>query len=670
MIKKILLPLFLFVLGTSNVYADAKRVDEIERQLNQELTAAATQKDSVRILYNLFDLVPRKEKLPYSDKLYALAERTGRTDVQLDLLRQLSQLANYFDNPDSVFRALNEEVARIPQSQEQEETALFIRMRKVAGEARHADTKKIEDRIVELISQEPDAKNLALNLRVQRLFTIVEYLTNSGVQGPLLGEYVGMLKERMNQANFQLYALNNILLTESANIYTTIGNQKEAVEADRQLLKVIDGLEKKYHNEGRKYRNYAANKYIIYRRMLSNFQVLTPEEIEDYYSKIQSYIIEDEDVQRTEGNTQLGRLVYSMATKDYKTAIPIIKKTLQVEEQPARRRRLMLWLKTAAEGVGDKDLQIEALQMYNDLLVERDTSSSSDRAKELDIRTRVNELKADNAHLQIEKQKEEKESYQRMMSFVMIGWLIFAVLLFVLLFVWMRYRAASVKLREFVDALSEECLYLKNKQYHDYLHEESEKRVNVMNHKVISRRKRSHSILDMVQYIMNDILYIASIGKKDRMKYIRPVSVTQVIDDESALAIIEKTSDAELEFIYPDHEIELRTDKECLEYTLRHLFFAANRVAEGGVIRFEVRENQNNDRVEFVFTNSSVYVPEGNEDVMFDNFISMEKAMEHDDSGLFLGRLCAFLIDSTLYLEKDFTDGSRYVFSVSKNLSR
>ena len=242
MIKKILLPLFLFVLGTSNVYADAKRVDEIERQLNQELTAAATQKDSVRILYNLFDLVPRKEKLPYSDKLYALAERTGRTDVQLDLLRQLSQLANYFDNPDSVFRALNEEVARLPQSQEQEETALFIRMRKVAGEARHADTKKIEDRIVELISQEPDAKNLALNLRVQRLFTIVEYLTNSGVQGPLLGEYVGMLKERMNQANFQLYALNNILLTESANIYTTIGNQKEAVEADRQLLKVIDGL--------------------------------------------------------------------------------------------------------------------------------------------------------------------------------------------------------------------------------------------------------------------------------------------------------------------------------------------------------------------------------------------------------------------------------------------
>lgn len=670
MIKKILLLLTFLLCGAQYGFSNAEKVDEIERQLNQKLAHTRSQEDSIKILYDLFDLVPRREKLHYSTELYNLATRLDRNDIRLDLLRQLSQLAPAVGNPDSVYRYINEEVSKIPRSREQEETALFIRMRQVAGEARVADSKKIEGRIAQLIAEEPRAKDFPLNLRVLRLFTIVEYLTNSGVEGGLLGEYVGMLKERMSQADFQLYALNNILLTESANIYTTIGNPKEAVEADKQMLKMIGELENKYHSEGRKYRNYLPNKYIIYRRMLGNFPALTPQEIEEFYSKIQEYVKEDEDVQRTENNTQLALLTYSMATKDYTTAIPLIRKTLMKEEQPAKRRRLLFWLKTAAEGIGDKDTQIEALQLYNDMLIERDTSSSSDRAKELDIRTRVNELRADNVHLQIEKEKEEKESVERMMSFVMIGWVVFAAILFVLLFIWMKYRTATVRIGQFIKNLDDECLYLKEQQYSDYMRDDTEKRVNVLNKKEILRRKRSKSIIDMLNYIMNDLLYISSIGKLGRGKFIRPVSVRQVIIDESAIARANQTSGAKLEIVYPEHDIELRTDKECLEYILHHIFFAANRVAEGGEIKLEVRENDHGDKVEFVFSNSSVFVPEGNEDVMFDNFLDIEKLCERDDAGLFLARLSAMLLDGKIYLDRTYTEGSRYIFSVSKVMGR
>ncbi|MDE7441996.1 MAG: hypothetical protein K2M69_07515 [Muribaculaceae bacterium] len=670
MIKKILLLLTFLLCGAQYGFSNAEKVDEIERQLNQKLAHTRSQEDSIKILYDLFDLVPRREKLHYSTELYNLATRLDRNDIRLDLLRQLSQLAPAVGNSDSVYRYINEEVSKIPRSREQEETALFIRMRQVAGEARVADSKKIEGRIAQLIAEEPRAKDFPLNLRVLRLFTIVEYLTNSGVEGGLLGEYVGMLKERMSQADFQLYALNNILLTESANIYTTIGNPKEAVEADKQMLKMIGELENKYHSEGRKYRNYLPNKYIIYRRMLGNFPALTPQEIEEFYSKIREYVKEDEDVQRTENNTQLALLTYSMATKDYATAIPLIRKTLMKEEQPAKRRRLLFWLKTAAEGVGDKDTQIEALQLYNDMLIERDTSSSSDRAKELDIRTRVNELRADNVHLQIEKEKEEKESVERMMSFVMIGWVVFAAILFVLLFIWMKYRTATVRIGQFIKNLDDECLYLKEQQYSDYMRDDTEKRVNVLNKKEILRRKRSKSIIDMLNYIMNDLLYISSIGKLGRGKFIRPVSVRQVIIDESAIARANQTSGAKLEIVYPEHDIELRTDKECLEYILHHIFFAANRVAEGGEIKLEVRENDHGDKVEFVFSNSSVFVPEGNEDVMFDNFLDIEKLCERDDAGLFLARLSAMLLDGKIYLDRTYTEGSRYIFSVSKVMGR
>ncbi len=671
MIKKYFLSLLLLISGINYVYADAKHVDEVERQLNHELANTHQQKDSIRILYNLFDLVPRKEKLKYSDKLYDLARRSKRTDIQLDLLRQLSQLGASLGNTDSVYRYLNEEVARIPRSQEQEETALFIRMRQVSGDARAADTKKVEGRIAQLIAEESKAKDLPLNLRVLRLFTIVEYLTNSGIEGPLLGEYVGMLKERMGQANFKLYALNNILLTESANIYTTIGNPKEAVAADKEMLKMIDELEKKYHSEGRKYRNYIPNRYIIYRRMLQNYQALTPQEIEEYYGKIKEYMVEDEDVENTEKKTHAALLAYSMAKGDYATALPLIRKNLEEEKQPAKRRRLVHWMQTAAEGLGDKDTQIQALQLYNAMLIERDTSSSSDRSKELDIRTRVNELKADNTYLQMEKEMEEKESYQRMMSFVMVGWLIFAVLLVVVLFFWGKYRTASVRIRQFVGNLDEECNYLKDQHYRDTNYGvASEKRINLEHRKEVSRRKRSNSIISMLNYIINDLLYISSIGKIGRGKFVRPLSVTEVMEDEFQRIKHNKKEGVNFEIEYPKKDIEIRSDKECLEYVLRHIFFAANRISDDGTILLQVRENEAEKRVEFIFSNSSVFVPEGNEDVMFDNFIDIEKLSERDDAGLFLARLSALLLDSSLYLEKEFKEGSRYVFSVSKVMGR
>ena len=304
MIKKYILSIIVILAGVNYSYANAKRVDEIEAKLNKELASAQSQKDSVRILYNLFDLVPRKEKLHYSDKLYSLADRMGRNDIKLNLLRELSQIGSTLGNQDSVFRKLNEEVAKIPRSQEQEETALFIRMRQVSVDARSSDSKRIEGRIAQLIAEESKAKDLALNLRVLRLFTIVEYLTNGGIEGPLLGEYVGMLKERMGQANFKLHGLNNVLLQESANIYSTIGESEASVEADKEMLKTIDILEKTYHQEGRQYRNYTQNKYFIYRRMLENYKALTPQEVEEYYGKIKEYIVDDEDVQAIDGRNR------------------------------------------------------------------------------------------------------------------------------------------------------------------------------------------------------------------------------------------------------------------------------------------------------------------------------------------------------------------------------
>ncbi len=668
MIRHFLLSLLLLLTCAGAGATKVNRVDEIERQLKSDLASTSSRKDSIRILYDLFDLVPRQEKISYAKKLYNVAKSENNTAVRLDIIRQLSQMTTLMPvSSDSIYAYLNQEIATIPRSKEQEETAVFLRLRQVAEEVQYSDARQIESRITQLLAEEEKAKNLPLNYRVIRLFAIVQYLSNSGIEGSMLGEYVGMLRERTNQADFKLYAINNIILSASANIYSNVGDAKNAVAVDKELLKVIENLEKDYHKKGRQYRDYSPNKYIIYRQMLMNYDALTPKEIEDYYDKIQLYKAMDEDVAKAENNTHLADLAYAMAKKDYATALPILKKQLEVEKQPAKRLRLLHWLQTAAEGIGDKESQIKALQLYNSLLIDRDTSSTSERAMELDIRTRVSELQADKTYLQFENDREEKEAMRRMMTFVCIGWVIFAIILFVLIFYWGRYRAAAFRIGEWVHNLDEECNYLKYQHYSDY-HAANfgETSIDLDNRKKVGRRKRDRSILKMLGYILNDICYISSIGKIGRGKFVRPVSVREVVLLEVEKARKNLDSGAALEIDMPEGDIDVRTDKECLEYVVAHIFFAANRVAEGGKIRLDVKENNKNKRVDLIFTNTSVTVPEGNEDVMFDGFMDVDKLADREDSGLFLARMSAFLIDSDLYLDRSYKEGSRYVFSIAK----
>ena len=58
----------------------------------------------------------------------------------------------------------------------------------------------------------------------------------------------------------EIYALDNLFLTNAAIAYTDMERQERAVNADRRLLQIIDALEKRYSDEGRRYRDYAVSR--------------------------------------------------------------------------------------------------------------------------------------------------------------------------------------------------------------------------------------------------------------------------------------------------------------------------------------------------------------------------------------------------------------------------
>ena len=66
-----------------------------------------------------------------------------------------------------------------------------------------------------------------------------------------------------------------------------------------KVLADIAKLEKYYHDNGRIYRNYNTSYYTIYTRLLSNFAILSPSQIEEYYRKATGLLASDPAIRET-----------------------------------------------------------------------------------------------------------------------------------------------------------------------------------------------------------------------------------------------------------------------------------------------------------------------------------------------------------------------------------
>lgn len=218
----------------------------------------------------------------------------------------------------------------------------------------------------------------------------------------MLVNYLDDLGELMKASGIDNYALKNIYYTESANIYSITGNHDKALAADRILLKEIDNLEKRYKAQGRKYRNLDVNRFIIYRRMLSNYDSLSIDEANDLYSKILAIAERNEDVKSTMEYNRRASAYHAMKNGRYAEAIPYIRRQLSIERSHILRKRMLEMLVEAASAIGDQtnlDIAQKELDAIN-----REINSVDARQKynELQVKYDVSALRAENAELELE----------------------------------------------------------------------------------------------------------------------------------------------------------------------------------------------------------------------------------------------------------------------------
>lgn len=652
-----MLPLQAFALNPAQKEAEIVK-------LRQKLAGVRTAKDSIAVLYDILDLSTRAESKTVGKEIYDVAMRHGVDSVVYDICRQLTAPLK----KDEDFAKIQEALQKMPRTRERDESILFLKMKRMSYASKYVSEEQRQKDIARIIAEEEISPKKDVTAKIYNLYTLVEYLRND-VHTPMLHQYLQELMQLLDKRPFELYAIYNQVYSEAANIYTDVQEYDHGIKADEKLLAVTEGLEKKYERLGRKYRNYEVTKYVIYRRMLRNAGALTPEEIRDIHSKVLALAANNSDVKGDMSSSPRYYAYYYYATGDYGKAIPYIKRLIDPKQGNAVNRQLYAMLQKSAEATGDTATLIEALKGYNKLLLEYNDLNANMLYKQLQIRYEVDNLKAHNNRLEIDRRDQKIAETRRSMTLVAVGWVLVALLLGVMLYFWTRYRANQSRLSSLVDVFTKERNSLRDSLYIDNEREVKSVRQVPVSSDVkepdrFEPRKKKLNSVEMVEFLLNDIAYISSIGRGNSMKFMNRVSVDRVMR-----RAVEKCRSAlkvgvQFDVVYPENDMKIYVDRECLDYVLDHILRNSAEFTDRGEVKFSVRMDAARRVVRFILSDTGIPIKGQEEQMLFQHFIKVEEIMESEQPGLFICRLLSFLLHCDLKSDSNMKEGASFMLTV------
>lgn len=411
--------------------------DSIVKNLSRGTSA-----DTIRQLYDAFDLTPYKNRGEIGWDILNVARRTRNYGVMTDMLLQLSSI--YMSDSitlNKLFTVLDE----LPDNDKKKSVRLFMRVEEVTGEATYLPVNERNQKLRAYLKEDMHTKE-DIYEDVFDLYSVVLYLGKES-KGNMYYEYIDRL-EKMIRELPENYYIKNMFYTSAAIFYTQNNNPEKAVECDRQLLKQIEKLEEMYAEQGRKYRNYDRFKYICYRRMLHNYEALSMDEVKDLYARCGRLAEKDEEVASAFNENGRVKAYRMLADHNYAGAIPYLKQAVKSDKDKITRRVLLGFLVTAADSVGDKPTLLSALQEYNKYLVEEQKEKSQEALREMQIRYDVNALEKENDRLEIEKRDMEIATKEKLMSVAMVSLFVLAIVLMFLCRGYFRLKGDKRMLKE------------------------------------------------------------------------------------------------------------------------------------------------------------------------------------------------------------------------------
>lgn len=621
-----------------------------------------------------------------------------RPEVQLDIITNLANL--YFDN-DSVLDMLGSELDRYIPSNRSREAKLFIEMLKVENNARRTDSVDVAylSRLVREYTKNPPASPFD---KAALLFSLCTELSKT-TRGELLEKYTQALVDLVEAAPMPAGSVRNFVYRRAAPVYTDNRNHRNAVDIDRKMLNILDSLIITKVSMNEPYKALDMNRYTCYRRIMSNFQVLSAAEVEAVNHSLKQLAEKYPEVADDIRQTERTDIYYSLATGQWQKAVGLLKRQIDNPLNAGYRRFFLNYLVDAAEQTGDKHTQLDAALELNRALRRDIVRRSEERARELQI---INNL-ADIKHTG---EADNKDACSREERYHIVA----AVVLFlviagltVLIIVLRRQNKRMRRMARQQEIISERLRKERNElqaTQAELIDARDKARsadklkidfINNMSHEVMtplsaiveysklivdcipdSRNKyleRFAHIIELnsklVLTLVNDVLDIASLEHGSMAVEPKASSVQDMCNQ--AIGTVFDSTDGPgkpgVRFVFnPSGEPDalVKTDPQRVCQVLMNMLSNADKFTEAGTITFEYKHDKDAGQLTFTVSDTGCGVPESQAEAIFSRFKQLDVTASGCGLGLYISRLLAQLLGGEIHLDTTYRGGARFVFSI------
>lgn len=675
--------------GRAYVQSRSVAADSLYKMLGRMKTPA----DSLMVLTNLYDVLPRAKSSEVGWKVMDVAHRANNPGVALDIIRNQ---ANRFMRNDSLLQVLVAETQKWPVSEDRAETLTFIKMMDNMRRGKYGDKETRKQFLKELLGQITDTDEGDIYRRIGILHGVCMLVTVD-TDSELLSSYMDSLESLVNRLPPTAYSIRNAFNIHAALAYAGV-DPKKSVETDQRTIANVSRLAKYYTEKGRRYRDYSATFYTIYTRMLSNFESLAPNQVEDYYKKVLYYVDRDPASMATYKKFPAAEIYYALYNKDWAKAKDLI---LKSDVSAIHNRQMTRYLIQCADSVGDRNTLLTASREYNRLLENELHERSRGTLRELQIAYSIYDMRH---HLgKIERQR--VKSLSRIQRWVIVGSSVVLVVLVALVILLMRNsrrnRLLAARLTESNAQLRAESESLRVSREESLRARSQAEKANNLKSDFI--KNMSYEVKVPLQAITEYSRLIADCADSTGIKHITRFAdmlelntelLSTIIGDVLRLSEIEAATlpihqqvvnlqslcSATVEAIQhrvkpgvtmqlaPDApKLDLFTDPTRVQQILNNLLVNAAKFTSKGSITLDYRNCPDKGVVEFSVTDTGIGINPDNREKIFDRFVKLDRDTQGAGLGLTISRLLARYLGGDLILDVSYPGpGSRFVLTLPK----
>ncbi len=663
------------------------------------LSQARTAADSLPIVYNLFDLSLGQQRVHMADTLYGVACRAHDTAAYLDAIRHRANL-HLRDN--ALLGALKHETERLEPSDDLTETRLFLDMLILRNEINSiTDEEESRAQLAHRMSEfsgtsmeDPAAKTL-------QLYALCIF-TEKATHGELLAVLLDMLDQHIRSMDLPNGVISRHFYTRAANALSHNDDYARVLDIDRRMLAVMDTLCAEYHAAGRIYRNYETNRYNCYRRMLGAYDLLTPDQVEEYYGEISSLARRNPQIAADIANNPRAKVFYLMARRRYSEAIPLLRQCIGIPANEPYRRQLLEALVKASGETGDEESQLQASIQLNNLLDRSMQLRKQDNVRELQLFADINELTEQKNRLEIRQRVDAERARRYTIIISSVAVLLLLISLILLSHQFRKVRKLAIDLRQTNEKLRQERDNLRHTQQELTVARDNAAAaermktefVNTMSHEVSSPinaiAEYSRLIVDcmppekaqylerfartiefnsqLVLSLVKDVLECAALDDNGISVERRPVSAyslcTVAID-----TVFEngKSCKDGLKVVFnPEKQPDVcvLTDSYRAVQVLTNLLSNAEKFTDKGTVSLSFEPDDEKNVVNFSVTDTGAGVPDGMEEIIFHQFRKADHSTSGVGLGLYIARRIARLLGGNISLDRNYHRGARFVFTL------